>query len=139
MNPTPVLMARDVTLGYGERRVAENLDIEIPRERFTAIVGPNACGKSTLLRALARLLAPTKGQVFLDQSDVRTWRPRQLARRLGLLPQSSTAPFGITVADLVARGRFPHQHLLRQWSLEDEASLERAMRATGIAGLAKRR
>ena len=127
-----------LTLAYDRRTVAEGLDVSIPDGSFTVIVGPNACGKSTLLRALARLLAPKAGTVFLDGQPMRSLASKEVARRLGLLPQTSIAPDGITVADLVARGRYPHQRLLRQWSPDDEAAVTRAMAATGVQELALR-
>jgi iron complex transport system ATP-binding protein len=105
---------------------------------FTVIVGPNACGKSTLLRGLSRALAPTSGQVLLDGKLLSELSAKALARRLGLLPQSPAAPDGITVADLVARGRYPHQRLLRQWSKTDELVVGEAMAATGVTDLADR-
>ncbi|WP_243226195.1 ABC transporter ATP-binding protein [Microbacterium sp. CIAB417] len=138
MTTASALHAQDLTLSYDSRRVSQGLDVEIPAGEVTVIIGPNACGKSTLLRALARLLTPSTGRVLLGDADVRSFSPKELARRLGLLPQSSTAPFGITVADLVGRGRFPHQRMLQQWSLEDEEAVRRAMAATGTADLADR-
>lgn len=138
MTTTSALHAQEVTLSYDSRLVAEGLDVRIPHGEITVIIGPNACGKSTLLRALSRLLTPSHGRVLLGDQDVRTLAPKELARRLGLLPQTSTAPFGITVADLVGRGRFPHQRMLQQWSAEDETAVRRAMSATGIADLADR-
>ncbi|MFT3874880.1 MAG: ABC transporter ATP-binding protein [Propioniciclava sp.] len=138
MTTTPALHAQSVTLSYEARQVAEDLTVEIPHGRITAIIGPNACGKSTLLRALSRLLAPRAGQVLLHGEDVRKLAPKDLARKLGLLPQSSVAPFGITVAELVGRGRFPHQRMLQQWSADDEDAVRRAMRATGVTDLAER-
>lgn len=133
-----VLTARDLELGYDGRIVARHLNVEIPRGKVTVILGPNACGKSTLLRALARLLTPRAGEVWLDSTDVSTLKPKELARRVGLLPQSSSAPEGITVAELVARGRFPHQRFMQQWSQEDAVAVANAMRATGIDELAER-
>ena len=107
-----------------QRRHARTSPSAIPDGGFTAIVGPNACGKSTLLRALVRMLKPREGSVLLDGEEISLAAPReQVALRLGLLPQTSTAPDGITVADLVARGRHPHQRLLRQWSREDERAV----------------
>ncbi|MEB7446811.1 ABC transporter ATP-binding protein [Arthrobacter koreensis] len=133
-----VLSGRDLTIGYDGRTVSEHLDVVIPPGSFTAIIGPNACGKSTLLRALSRLLKPQAGQVFLQGKDIGSYPTREAARRLALLPQSSTAPDGITVADLVARGRFPHQSLLRQWSEEDQSAVSAALQATGVQDLADR-
>jgi iron-siderophore transport system ATP-binding protein len=129
------LSAEDLTVGYDRKTISEHLDLEVPEGRFTAIIGPNACGKSTLLRALSRLLKPQGGTVLLDGRDIHAQPARQVARRLGLLPQSSVAPDGITVADLVARGRFPHQRLIRQWSAADEAAVVAAMAATGVTDL----
>ncbi|MFF8973944.1 ABC transporter ATP-binding protein [Streptomyces sp. NPDC014995] len=136
--PAPRLRAEDLTLTYDQRTVATGLDVDIPDRSFTVIVGPNACGKSTLLKALARMLKPRTGQVYLDGAAIASYRSREVARRLGLLPQSSTAPGGITVGDLVARGRYPHQRLLKQWSAEDEAAVAEAMRQTGVLELADR-
>ncbi|GID93302.1 ABC transporter ATP-binding protein [Amorphoplanes digitatis] len=129
------LVARDVTIGYDKKTISEHLDLEVPEGRFTAIIGPNACGKSTLLRALSRLLKPGRGEVLLDGRDIHSRPAREVARRLGLLPQSSIAPDGITVAELVARGRFPHQKLIRQWSAGDEDAVVAAMAATGVTEL----
>lgn len=132
------LQADALTLRYEQRTISSNLSLNIPDGAFTVIVGPNACGKSTLLRALARLLAPAAGQVLLDQRPIGKFPAREVARQLGLLPQSATAPDGITVADLVARGRYPHQSFLRQWSKTDEQAVQQAMAATGVAELAER-
>ncbi|WP_106506776.1 ABC transporter ATP-binding protein [Brachybacterium timonense] len=135
---TAALHAEVVTLSYESRLVSRDLDVRIPQGELTVVIGPNACGKSTLLRALARLLTPSSGRVLLGGEDVRRHTPKELARRLGLLPQSSVAPFGITVADLVGRGRFPHQRMLQQWSRDDERAVARAMAATGITEIADR-
>lgn len=132
------LRAEGVTLNYDQRMVARDLDVRIPPGEFTVIVGPNACGKSTLLRALARILKPRAGSVYLDGALISSYSSKEVARRLGLLPQSASAPSGITVADLVARGRYPHQRLLRQWSHQDEAAVAEAMVLTGVADLAGR-
>ncbi|MEU8503832.1 ABC transporter ATP-binding protein [Streptomyces brevispora] len=135
---TARLRAEDLTLSYEQRTVVSSLDVEIPDRSFTVIIGPNACGKSTLLKALARMLKPRSGQVYLDGAGIATYRSREVARRLGLLPQSSTAPGGITVGDLVARGRYPHQGMLKQWSTDDETAVLEAMRQTGVLDLADR-
>ncbi|MFB8444736.1 ABC transporter ATP-binding protein [Streptomyces niveus] len=132
------LAAETVTLGYDQRVIARDLSVEIPDNSFTVIVGPNACGKSTLLRALSRMLKPSQGRVLLDGAAIHSMPAKKVARTLGLLPQSSIAPDGITVADLVARGRYPHQALLRQWSPEDERIVEESMASTGIGELADR-
>ncbi len=129
------LSAKDLTVGYDKKTISEHLDLDVPEGRFTAIIGPNACGKSTLLRALSRLLKPQAGEVLLDGRDIHSRPAKEVARRLGLLPQSSIAPDGIAVAELVARGRFPHQKLIRQWSAADEAAVVAAMAATGVTAL----
>ncbi len=132
------LAAENVSLRYGDRAITTDLSVAIPDDSFTVIVGPNACGKSTLLRAFARLLKPATGRVLLDGEQISGLPAKELARRLGLLPQSSTAPDGITVADLVARGRYPHQGLLRQWSREDERVVAESMAATDVQALGDR-
>lgn len=133
-----VLSGHGLDLGYDGRQISTGLDVVIPPGSFTAIIGPNACGKSTLLRALSRLLKPTAGDVLLEGRDIHSYKTRDVARRLALLPQQSSAPDGITVADLVARGRFPHQGLLRQFSEDDKAKVADAMAATGVTDLADR-
>ncbi|MDH6128497.1 ABC transporter ATP-binding protein [Kitasatospora sp. GP82] len=132
------LSGSELTLRYEQRTIAEGLTVAIPDQSFTVVVGPNACGKSTLLRALSRTLRPAAGSVLLDGRDITGIPAKQVARTLGLLPQSSVAPEGITVCELVARGRYPHQGLLRQWSPEDERVVEESMAATGVAELADR-
>ena len=132
------LRAERLELGYDRRVVARDLGIEIADGSFTIIVGPNACGKTTLLRALGRMLKPRAGSVLLDGELIGSLPSKQVARQLGLLPQSSIAPDGITVMDLVARGRYPHQKLLRQWSREDERAVAGAMDATNVTPLAER-
>jgi ferric enterobactin transport system ATP-binding protein len=132
------LRARDLTIGYDRAVISAGLTLDVPDRSFTVIVGPNACGKSTLLRGLSRLLTPLDGQVVLDGKAISAYRPKELARRLGLLPQTSLAPDGITVSDLVARGRYPHQGLVRQWSESDEAAVAEALAATGTTDLADR-
>jgi iron complex transport system ATP-binding protein len=135
---TDLLRARGLEVGYAERRVITQLDLTIPSGKITAIIGPNACGKSTLLRALARLLKPTAGAVLLDGSDIHSLPTRAVARRLGLLPQSPSTPDGIIVEDLVARGRYPHHTWLQRWTPADEAAVENAMARTGVAALRAR-
>jgi iron complex transport system ATP-binding protein len=132
------LRAEGLRLAYDERVVAHDLSVAIPPERISVIVGPNACGKSTLLRALARLLQPKAGTVYLDGRAITKLPTREVATRLGILPQSPVAPEGLTVADLVARGRNPHQHWFQQWSAEDEAAVAGALDATGTTDLATR-
>ncbi|MFF5703635.1 ABC transporter ATP-binding protein [Streptomyces sp. NPDC012794] len=132
------LSAEGLRLGYGDRIVSEDLDLDIPAGKVTALVGPNACGKSTALRALARLLKPAGGAVHLDGEDIAGLSAREFALRLALLPQTPSAPDGISVRDLVARGRTPHQRWWRQWSSSDEAAVDAALAATGSQELAAR-
>ncbi|PWG63135.1 ABC transporter ATP-binding protein [Spiribacter halobius] len=134
----PDLRARDLALGYDGRLVVEGLDLALPPARITVIVGPNACGKSTLLRALARLLRPRRGAALLDGHAVHRLPTRALARRLGLLPQAPSAPEGLTVEDLVARGRFPHQRVFRYWSPEDAQAVAEALADTEMEALRDR-
>ena len=136
--PGARLAARGTTIAYERHVVSRDLDVDIPAGVFTAIVGPNACGKSTLLRALARLHRPTRGAVLLDGADIARLGTKEVARRVGLLPQSAVVPGGMLVRDLVARGRFPHQGLFRQWSQEDRAAVEEAMEMVGVTDLAAR-
>ena len=138
MTDSHTLTVEDLTLGYGDRTVIDALDLTVPAGRVTAIIGANACGKSTLLRAMSRLLAPRHGHVLLDGKAVHRLPAKQLARTLGLLPQSPIAPEGITVADLVGRGRHPHQGFLARWSAGDDAAVAAALDATGTAALAER-
>ncbi|MEO3977758.1 ABC transporter ATP-binding protein [Streptomyces sp. CAU 1734] len=129
---TQGLAAEGLTLAHGGRRVVDGLDVVIPPGRVTAVVGANACGKSTLLQGLSRLLAPKAGVVHLDGQDIHSLRGKELARRLGMLPQTPAAPDGITVLDLVKRGRSPHQSWWRQWSEEDERAVLDALTATSL-------
>jgi iron-siderophore transport system ATP-binding protein len=134
---TTVRLAADgVRLAYGDKVVVPRLDLQLTDGSFTAIVGPNGCGKSTLLRALGRLLRPTAGAVLLDGRAITATPTKEVAKVLGLLPQTPLAPEGLTVADLVARGRHPHQSWLRQWSSDDEAVVTEALTWTDMADLA---
>lgn len=135
---TALLSTRDLVVGYEGRTVLDGLDLDLPADTFTVIVGPNACGKSTLLRTMARLLTPRRGAVLLDGAAIRDLPTRDVARRLGVLPQSPLVPEGITVADLVGRGRQPYQRWWRQWSAEDGRAVEEAMRLADVSALADR-
>ncbi|WLQ63193.1 ABC transporter ATP-binding protein [Streptomyces glycanivorans] len=138
MTTSHTLTAEALTLGYGDRVVVESLDLTVPPGRITVIVGANACGKSTLLRSMSRLLSPRGGQVLLDGRQVHRMPAKELARTLGLLPQSPVAPEGITVLDLVGRGRHPHQGVFTRWSEKDDAAVASALEATQTAELADR-
>jgi iron complex transport system ATP-binding protein len=130
------LRAERIELAYNQRVIVPDLDVTVPDRSFTVIVGANGSGKSTLLRGLARMLTPKHGAVLLDGQQIRSLPSKQVARRLGLLPQGPIAPDGITVADLVGRGRYPQQGLFRQWSAADELAVADAMAATRVTGLA---
>ncbi|TLF77462.1 ABC transporter ATP-binding protein [Nocardia cyriacigeorgica] len=132
------LSADGVTLGYGERVIVDGLSLDIAPGVITTVIGPNGCGKSTLLRSLGRLLKPSAGQVLLDGKAISSMKTKDVARIVGMLPQTPVAPEGLTVADLVARGRHPHQSWIRQWSATDESEVLTALEQTGIADLAHR-
>ena len=132
------LRAENLTLSYEKKIVARDLSVAIPAGKLTVIIGPNACGKSTLLRTLSRLMQPQAGSVWLNGKIIHQLPTKEVAKQLGLLPQSSTAPGEITVADLVARGRYPHQTLFSRWRSEDSQAIDDAMRATGVYELADR-
>ncbi|NEA39771.1 ABC transporter ATP-binding protein [Streptomyces sp. SID11385] len=132
------LETRDVRLGYDGREIVPGLSVSIPAGSFTVIVGPNACGKSTLLRAMARLLPPLSGAVLLDGKSVQEMPTREVASVLGILPQSPVAPEGISVADLVGRGRYPHQGFFRRWTDEDDTAVAEALLSTDVLDLADR-
>ncbi|USQ79943.1 ABC transporter ATP-binding protein [Ornithinimicrobium faecis] len=132
------LHAHDLSLAYGKRPVIEGLDLDVPQGQVTAIVGSNGCGKSTILRGLARLLRPTAGQVLLDGTDIHSLPTKTVAQRVGLLPQSPVVPEGITVAELVARGRHPHHGLIRQWTRDDDQIVAESLERTHTTDLAGR-
>lgn len=132
------LAAESVTLAYDGTEIVRDLSVQIEPGSFTVIIGPNACGKSTLLRGLSRLLAPRAGRVVLDGRAIAELPAKEVARRLGLLPQTAIAPEGITVRELVGRGRYPHQGLFRQWSSADDVAVDEALAATATTELASR-
>ena len=139
---TSRLRTERLVTGYGNaktgREILHEVSVEIPEGELTVIVGPNACGKSTLLKSMARMLPPRTGSVWLDEQQITDYAPKEVARRLGLLPQNPNAPEGIIVSDLVARGRFPHQNLLKQWTPADERAVIEAMAAANVSDLADR-
>ncbi len=135
---THSLAASGLSAGYGDSVVLDGLDLAVPPGRISVIVGANACGKSTLLRTMSRLLSPQRGDVLLDGKSIHRIPPRELARTLGLLPQSPIAPEGITVADLVSRGRHPHQGLFSRWTKADDEAVAAALAATRTVDLAER-
>ena len=138
MTDSHTLSVEGVTLGYGDRTVIDSFDLAVAPGQITCIVGANACGKSTLLRAMARLLKPKAGHVLLDGKDLHSMPTKQVARTLGLLPQSPIAPEGIVVADLVSRGRHPHQGALARWTKQDDEAVAEALRLTETTEIADR-
>lgn len=133
-----MLETQHLKLAYDNLTVVESLDVHIPQGKITALVGPNGCGKSTLLRGLARLLKPKRGSVLLDGKDIHSISTREIAKRMGLLSQGPVAPEGLTVRELVAQGRYPHQTWLQQWQADDEAAVNNALNITGMSALAER-
>ncbi|MDR6168884.1 iron complex transport system ATP-binding protein [Microbacterium paludicola] len=136
--PATSLAAESVTLAYDGADIVRDLSVRIEPGSFTVIIGPNACGKSTLLRGLSRLLAPRAGSIVLDGRAITEMPAKEVARRLGLLPQTAIAPEGITVRELVGRGRYPYQTVFRQWSAADDVAVDEALAATGTTQLASR-
>ena len=132
------IVVSGLSSGYGDKLVLQDVSVDIPTDGITTIIGPNGCGKSTLLKSMAHLLPITAGTVMFDDREVRAFRRKQLATILGVLPQSPTAPEGVRVADLVARGRHPHQSWLAQWSMQDEKEVATALALTGVTDLANR-
>lgn len=136
--PAPRLVGTDLCTGYDGRQVLHEVDFAVREAELTVILGPNACGKSTLLKTLARVLRPGRGTVTLDGTPLPQLRSQEIARAVAMLPQSPAAPSGVTVGDVVARGRYPHQSLLRTWSAQDEEVCQRAMAACNVLDLAER-
>ncbi|WP_394180000.1 ABC transporter ATP-binding protein [Marinomonas posidonica] len=136
-NSSTLLAAESVTLSYDQTIIAKDLSVQIPEGKFSVIVGPNGCGKSTLLRAMSRLLVPESGKVLLNGRNIHEQTTKDVAKQLGLLPQSAIAPDGIKVMDLVSRGRFPHQKWFQPWREEDQNAVDAAMAATHITDFAQ--
>lgn len=138
MTAAPRLVGQQLVVGYEDRHILNGIDLEVAPQQVTALLGPNGCGKSTLLKTLARTLTPMQGQVVLDGEAISHQSTRSIAQRLGILPQSPTAPAGLTVKELVALGRFPHRRLWRQNRQADQAAIDEAMAITDVKRLAER-
>ncbi|EKS6727851.1 ABC transporter ATP-binding protein [Enterobacter mori] len=132
----PGLVLENLSAGYHKKIIVDDISLAIPQRKMTVLVGANGCGKSTLLSTLARLLQPLGGSVVLDGKAIHEQPTKAVARQLGILPQSPLLPEGLTVFELVSRGRFPWQNFMRQWSDEDELAVEEALRLTGTAEFA---
>lgn len=133
-----VIQARNLTLSYGKTPVFSNLDLLIPKGEITVFIGSNGCGKSTILRSIARLLKPQEGSIILEGGDIAKLPSKEIAKRLAILPQGPIAPEGLTVHQLVKQGRYPYQSFLQQWSLEDEKAVKHALEVTRMADLSSR-
>ncbi|GGC96713.1 putative siderophore transport system ATP-binding protein YusV [Thalassobacillus devorans] len=132
------LIANELSLSYGEDLIIDSLDISIPKGEVTVLIGGNGCGKSTLLRSLARLLKPKSGHIVLDNKDISKMRTKEVAKKMAILPQSPVTPEGLTVLQLVKQGRYPYQSWARQWSKQDEESVQTALEATNMLELKDR-
>nr|WP_295886579.1 ABC transporter ATP-binding protein [uncultured Devosia sp.] len=138
MTDKPAIAIDALTLAYGSSTILDTLSLAIPRGKITVLAGPNGCGKSTLLRAIRRLHKPSAGRILLETTDISKLGERLLARQIGLLAQSPSAPEDMTVEELVRLGRYPHQSMLQPWSPDDTRALETAMAGTGVAHLRQR-
>lgn len=138
MDMTQAIETEKLTLSYGDSIIINELDIQIPKGEITVFIGGNGCGKSTLLRSIARLLKPREGSILLEGESIAKLSTKEVARKMAILPQSPSAPEGVTVLQLVKQGRYPYQTWLKQWSEEDEKSVINALKATGIEHLKDR-
>jgi len=132
------IATKSLSLGYNDTLIIKDLDLEIPKGEITVFIGGNGCGKSTLLRSIARLLKPKTGAVMLNGKEVATLASKEIAKKLAILPQSPTAPEGLTVYQLVKQGRYPHQSWLKQWTKVDEERVENALSVTKLIDLKDR-
>jgi iron complex transport system ATP-binding protein len=132
------LSAKNLTLGYGENIIIDDLDIKIPKGEITVFIGGNGCGKSTLLRSMARLLKPKSGSILLYGEEIANMKTKEIAKKLAILPQSPVSPEGLTVYELVKQGRHPYRSLMKQWSKEDEEAVTRALQSTNMLHLKDR-
>ncbi|MBT2669576.1 ABC transporter ATP-binding protein [Streptomyces sp. ISL-14] len=131
----PAINTQSLSLGYGDKLIINDMNIEIPKGEITVFIGANGCGKSTLLRSVARLLKPQSGSVLLEGKAISTMSSKDVARKMAILPQSPVAPEGLTVYQLVKQGRYPHQSWLKQWSSVDEEKVQKAIEATNLTDL----
>ena len=130
--------AKNIVTGYDKKIIIDGIDLSVPSNKVSVIIGSNGCGKSTLLKTMARLIKPLSGDIVIDGKKITTMPSKKLAQILGLLPQSPVVPEGITVWDLVSRGRFPYQNLFSSLNKEDFEAVEEALEIMGISELANR-
>lgn len=129
------LFANNLTLGYGDQIIIDELNIEIPKGKITVMIGGNGCGKSTLLRSMARLLQPKSGEVVLDGNVIAKMNTKEVAKQMAILPQGPITPEGLSVYQLVKLGRYPHQGLFKQWTQDDEKAVNKALEDTNLTDL----
>lgn len=129
---------KDLDVAYEQKYIIKNMNLEIPMGKITMIIGSNGCGKSTLLKTIARILAPRKGEIRLNGLSIKEQAPKEIAKKMAVLPQSPTVPSGLLVKELVAYGRFPYQSALGGLKQEDMDMVNWAMEVTGIADFADR-
>ncbi|HYK72842.1 MAG TPA: ABC transporter ATP-binding protein [Pseudoneobacillus sp.] len=129
---------KSLSLSYGEALIIDELNLKIPKGEITVFIGGNGCGKSTLLRSIARLLKPVSGSILLEGAAIAKQSTKEIAKRMAILPQSPSAPEGLTVLQLVKQGRYPYQSWLKQWSEDDEKKVKDALKATGLEELQER-
>lgn len=133
-----ILQAQQLDIGYGATRIVQDLSFSPPPGKVTALIGPNGCGKSTLLKAFARILTPQSGSLSLDGKAYRDLSARDLARKVAFLPQVLPIPEGVSVRQLVAYGRSPHNSLWGRLSGADQHSVEQALQRMELKTLADR-
>lgn len=131
-------MVKNLSSGYDKKKILHNINLEIPDEKITVIIGPNGCGKSTLLKSMTRLITPYDGKVFLENKIAHSFPPKEFAKIVGMLPQSSVVPEGITVFDLVSRGRFPHTKPFHGHTKKDTDAIKDAISMMGLVDLEHR-
>ncbi|HIT91247.1 MAG TPA: ABC transporter ATP-binding protein [Candidatus Merdenecus merdavium] len=129
------ITTENLAIAYENHLVVDDLDMEIPHGKITTIIGPNGCGKSTVLKAVGRLLKPKHGMVYLNGDDIRNLSTKEVAQKMAILPQSPQAPAGLTVGELVAYGRFPHQRGFGKLKPEDKKIIQWALEVTKLEEL----
>src|SRR5690606_28497227 len=129
------LTAKDLTLGFGGNVIIDDINLEIPKGKVSVLIGANGCGKSTILRSLARLLKPMDGTIVLDGDNIAKMKTKEVAKKLAILPQPPITPAGLTVQELVKLGRHPYRGSTKKWSKKDDDAVERALDVTSMLSL----